>query len=112
MHYAPCFCNSTRPQHTLQMFADYCGPRQAIPWETINQGLLSPQGELHPIQTMFNHRSQDQLLEFCKSFYETISMQWVPCPGEFKAHLIFTRALVLTGLNLVTCRTLSERRID
>ena len=39
-------CNSTRPQHTLQMFADHYGPRQTIPWETINQGLLQPQGEL------------------------------------------------------------------
>ena len=50
-------CNSTRPQHTLQMFADHCGPRQTIPWETINQGLLQPQGELYPIQTIYNHHS-------------------------------------------------------
>ena len=35
------------------------------PWKTIKQGLLQPQGELYPIPTIFNHRSQDQLLEFC-----------------------------------------------
>ena len=39
--YAPWLCNSTRPQHTLQMFADHYGPRQTIPWETINQGLYT-----------------------------------------------------------------------
>ena len=48
----PLTCNSTRPQHTLQMFADHYGPRQPIPWETINQGLLQPQGELYPNQTI------------------------------------------------------------
>ena len=68
----PLLCNFTRPQHTLQMFADHCGPRQTIPWETINHGLLQPQGELYPIQTIFNHRRRDQLLEFRTSFYETI----------------------------------------
>ena len=50
-------CNSTQPHHTLQMFADHCGPRQTIPWETTNQGLLQPQGDLYPIQTIFNHPS-------------------------------------------------------
>ena len=61
------FCNSTQPQHTLQMFSDHCGPKTNITWETINQGLLQPQGELS-IQTIINNRSQDQLLEFRTSF--------------------------------------------
>ena len=69
----PLLCNSTRPQHTLQMFADHCGPRQTKPWETINQGLLQPQGELYPIQTIFNHRSRDQLLEFRTSLHASES---------------------------------------
>ena len=85
----PLTCNYTRPQHTLQMFADHCGPRQTIPWETINQGLLQPQGELYPIQTTFNHRSWDQLLEFCTSFYETISSEFL-VQGNFK-HTQFSR---------------------
>ena len=59
----PWLRNSMRSQHTLQMFADHCGPRQTIPWEAINQGLLQPQGELYPFQTIFNHRSRDQLHE-------------------------------------------------
>ena len=84
----PQLCNSTRPQHTLQMFADHCGPRQTIPWETINQGLLQPQGELYHIQTIFNHRSRDQL-EFCTSFYETISSEFL-VQGSFK-HTQFSR---------------------
>ena len=50
----PLTCNSMWPQHTLQMFADHYGPRQTIPWETINQGLLQPQGELYPIQTILS----------------------------------------------------------
>ena len=79
----PLLCNSTRPQHTLQMFADHCGPRQTIPWETINQGLLQPQGELYPFQTIFNHRSPDQLLEFRTNFYETISSEFL-VQGNFK----------------------------
>ena len=48
----PLTCYSTRPQHTLQMFADLYGPKQTMPWETINQGLLQPQGELYPILTI------------------------------------------------------------
>ena len=40
-------CTSTWPQHTSQMFADHYGPRQTIPWETINRGLLQPQGKLY-----------------------------------------------------------------
>ena len=79
----PLLCNSRRPQHTLQMFADHCGPRQTIPWETINQGQLQPQGELYPIQTIFNHRSRDQLLEFPMSFYKTISSEFL-VQGNFK----------------------------
>ena len=85
----PLLCNSTRPQHTLQMFADHCGPRQTIPWETIYQGLLQPQGELYPIQTIFNHRSRDQLFEFRTSFYETISCLFL-VQGNFK-HTQFSR---------------------
>ena len=85
----PLLCNSTRPQHTLQMFTDHCGPRQTIPWETINQGLLQPQGALYPIQTIFNHRSRDQLLEFRTSFYETISSEFL-VQGNFK-HTQFSR---------------------
>ena len=87
----PLLCNSTRPQHTLQMFADHCGPRQTIPaWETtINQGLLQPQKELYPIQTIFNHRSRDQLLGFRTSFYEIISSEFL-VQGNFK-HTQFSR---------------------
>ena len=59
------------------MLADHFGPRQKIPCETINQGLLQPQGELYPIQTILNHRSQDQLPEFRMSFYETISSEFL-----------------------------------
>ena len=59
-------------QHTLQMFADHCGPRQTIPWETINQGLLQPQGELYSSQPIFDHRSWDQLLKFRTSFYNRV----------------------------------------
>ena len=58
-------------------------------WETINQGLLQPQGELYPIQTIFNHRSRDQLLEFRTSFYETISSEFL-VQGNFK-HTQFSR---------------------
>ena len=76
----PLHCNSTRPQHTLQMFADHCGPRQTIPWETINQGLLQPQ---------FSHRSWDHLLEFRTSFYETIRSEFL-VQGNFK-HTQFSR---------------------
>ena len=85
----PLLCNSTWPQHTLQMFTDHCGPRQTIPWETINQGLLQPQGELYPIQTIFSHRSWDQLLKFCTSFYEKSSSEFL-VQGNFK-HTQFSR---------------------
>ena len=56
---------------TLQMFANHCSLRQTISLETSNQRLLQPQGDLYPIQTKPNHRSQDQLLEFRTSFFKT-----------------------------------------
>ena len=65
------------------MFADQYDPRQTTPWRTINQGLLQPQGELYHIQTIFNHRSRDQLLEFRTSFYETVSSEFL-VQGNFK----------------------------
>ena len=82
VYYDPDFAipSGLRTLNTLQMFADHYSPRQTIPWDTINQGLLQPKGELYPIQTIINHRSRDQLLEFRTSFYETISsecfVQW------------------------------------
>ena len=106
----PLLCKSTRPQHTLQMFADHCGPRQTIPWETINQGLLQPQGELYPIQTIFNHRSRDQLLEFRTSFYETISSEFL-VQGNFKHTQFSLEHWSLTGLELATSRTQSNDAI-
>ena len=62
----PLTCNSTRPQHTLQVFADHYGPRQTIPWETINQGLLQPQGELYPIQTILTIAAGISSLSFVR----------------------------------------------
>ena len=107
----PAFCNSTRPQHTLQMFADHCGPRQIIPLETINQGLLQPQGELYPIQTILNHCSQDQLLEFCTSFNETISRGFL-VQENFK-HTQFSREhWYWRDSQLGTSRTQSERLLS
>ena len=55
-----------------------------------NQRLLQPQGELYPIQTIINHCSRDQLLQFPMSFHETINKQWVSCPRNFK-HTQFSR---------------------
>ena len=51
--------------------------------ETISQGLLQPQRELYPTQTIFNHRSRDQPLEFRTSFYETIICEFL-VQGNFK----------------------------
>ena len=59
-------------------------PRHTIPRNTINQELLQPQGELYPSQPIFNHRNRNQRLEFCTSFYETISSA-----SEFLAQGIF-----------------------
>ena len=103
-------CNSMWPQHTLQMFADHYGPRLTIPWNTINQGLLQPQGELYPSQPIFNHRSWHHLLKFRMTFLETISSQFL-VQGNFK-HTVYTRALVLTGLKLATTHSASEYCID
>ena len=48
----PWLCNTTRPQQTLQMFADHYSPRHTILWNTIKQGLLQLQGELYPSQPL------------------------------------------------------------
>ena len=60
----PWLGNFMRPQHTWQMFPDHYGPKHTIPWNTINQGLLQPQGELYPRQPIFNHHGRGQLLKF------------------------------------------------
>ena len=78
-----------KTERKLLLETAHCGPSQTIPWETLNQGLLQPQGELYPIQTIFNHRSRDQLLEFRTSFYETISSEFL-VQGNFK-HTQFSR---------------------
>ena len=107
----PWFCNSTRPQNTLHMFGDHCGPRQTTQWETINQGLLQPQGELYPFETIFNHCTRDLLFEFRTSFYETISGEFL-IQGNFKHTQFSWNHWNMTGLELATSRTQSERRID
>ena len=38
--------------YRCSLTADHCGPRQTKPLETITQGLLQPQRELYPIQTI------------------------------------------------------------
>ena len=100
----PWICNSTRPQHTLQMFANYCDPRQTIPWETINLGLLQPQEKLYPIQTMLNHRSRDQLPEF-RTRQLAVSSSFKGISSALNFH-------ESTGTDGTRTRTQSERRID
>ena len=107
----PLTCSSTQPQHTLQMFADHYGPRQTIPWETINQGQLQPQGELYPIQTIL-------------TIPAGISSSWNPqvstaqlavssLSKEISSTLNFHESNGTdTGLELATSRTQSEGRID
>ena len=46
-------------------------------------------GHLYPIQTIFIHRSRNQLLEFRTSFYETISSELL-VQGNFM-HTLFSR---------------------
>ena len=106
----PPTCNSTRPQHTLQMFADHYGPRQTIPWETINQGLLQPQGELNPIQTILTIAAGISSSSFVR--VSTRQLAVGSLSKGISSTLNFTRAMVLTGLELATSRTQSERRID
>ena len=45
--------------------------------------MLQPQGELYPIQSIYNHRSRDQLLKYRTSFYKTISSEFL-VQGNFK----------------------------
>ena len=63
------------------------------------------------VQTTFEQRSQDKFLEIRMSILGD-NQQCVPCPREFQAHSIFTRALLLIGHELSTSRTQSELRID
>ena len=83
--------NSTQSEHTSKVLVDHNGLRQTTAWKTIKQlqGLLQPQGELYPNQSIFNHHSWDQLLEFRTSFYATISRELL-VQGDFK-HTQFSR---------------------
>ena len=110
MHYAPWLVIPHMwPQHTLQMFADHYGPKQTIPWETINQGLLQPQGELYPIQTILTITAGISSSSFVRVSTRQLAASSL---SEFEAHSIFTRAMVLTGLELATSHTHSECRIN
>ena len=86
-------------------------PKHTVPWNTINQGLLQPQGELYPSQSTFNHRSRDQLLKFRTSFYETISSEFL-AQGNLK-HTQCSREhwYWRNWLELATSLTESERCI-
>ena len=89
MHYAPWLVIPRGLSTLCRCSLTTMAQRITIPWETIKQGLLQPQGELYPFQTIFNHRSRDQLLEFRTSFYETISSEFL-VQGNFK-HTQFSR---------------------
>ena len=85
-------------------------PIHIIPWNTINQGLLQPQGELYNLVS--RHLTfTGGIRSTCWVLYKFLqdNLQWVPCPTEFKANSIFMRALVLTGLKPATSCTGSER---
>ena len=62
-------------------------PYHEKPLNTAIQGLLQPQGELYPIQTILNHRTRNQLLEFHTNFYEIIGSDFL-VQGNFK-HIQF-----------------------
>ena len=106
MHYAPWLCNSTRPQHTLQMFADHCSPRQTIPWEPLIWDCCNHKGGC----TLFKQQSTIAAgISLC--FVRVSSRQLAVSSlskGISSKLIIFTRALVLTGLELTTSRTQSE----
>ena len=88
MHYTPCYviphslstlyrCSLTtvaqdKPYHEKPLIRDCFNHKYPVPFQTI-----------------FNHHSRDQLLEFCTSFYETISSEFL-VQGNFK-HTQFSR---------------------
>ena len=87
----PRLCNSTRPQHTLQMFADHYSPRQTIYRKIPLSGTAATtRGAVgYLFQTIFNHRSRDQFLEFRTSSEFRISSEFL-VQGSFK-HTQFLR---------------------
>ena len=96
----PWLCNSKWLQHTLQMFTDHYDPRHTIQWKTIKEGLMQPQGELYPCLSILNHRNRDQLLEFCTSSMRQLAVNSLS--KGIQPHPIFTKALLLKGLELTT----------
>ena len=57
---------------------------KTIPWENINQGLLQPQGELYPIQTILTIAARVSSSSFVRVCTRQL-VQRVPCPREFQA---------------------------
>ena len=99
MHYAPCFVIlrglSTLYRCSLTTVAQ--ARTFKFPWAQDKQHHEKPlirdccnhKGRCTLNQTIFNHRSQDQLLEFRMSFYETISSEFL-VQRNFK-HTQFSR---------------------
>ena len=71
------------PQHTLQMFADYCGPSNTIPNKPSYKKCCKPERIQYRNQPTLYHHSQDQLHEFCTGIYETFNSEF-PDQGNFK----------------------------
>ena len=103
----PWLCNSTQPQHTLQIFADHYGPRHSMKiqliWDCNHKGsytLVSPYLNIAAgiSYSSFIPVSTRQLA--ASSLSKGISIS------------IFTWALVLMGLKLATSCTASEPCID
>ena len=83
LQYAPCFAIPCGLGTRYICLLTTCGPKTNHNMTNHYQGLLQPQGELHPIQTIFNHCSQGQLLEFCSSFSRQLALSSLS-KGNFK----------------------------
>ena len=110
MNYAPWCCNSMQPQNTLQMFADHFGPRRTIPWEPSFREYCNHKGSCTLFRPYLTITAEISSLSFVRVFTRQLVVSSLS--KGIQAHLIFTRALVLTGLELATSCTQNERLID
>ena len=102
----PWLRNSTQPKHILQMFADHFGPRQTIPWETINQGLLQPNSD---------HIKSTIAARISSSSFVWVSARQLAATSLSKgisSTLNFHKSIGTDGTQLATSCTPSECRID
>ena len=103
----PWLCNSRQPQHTLRMFTDHFGQDKPYHEKPLIRDCCNHKGSCIPYRQCYTIAAR-----ISSSSFVRVSTRQLAVSSLSKGISIFTRALVLTGLELATSRIQSEHCIN